>query len=185
MVSNARFVMRLKKSLGILGSALLYLTGAAQATTITYEYTDLADVVSDQDLWQVDYRVSDATFLADTGFFIDFDITSYTTLQDPAPFVNGDWDPLVIPPIPDDGSYDALALVDNASLADIFSLTFVWIGTGIPGAQPFSVYNETFTVIETGMTTAFNNGTVPMPAPLGLFAIGCVALGSRRWSSQT
>ena len=97
--------------------------GPAHAISILTQATDLADVADGEDLWQYAYTVSDHTFAEDTGFTIYFDYTLYAGV-DPEPFSpNADWDVLTWDPdtlLPDDGAYDAYALIDNASLADPF-----------------------------------------------------------------
>lgn len=152
---------------------LLVPVGTSHAIQIVYEATDLTDVIPGQDLWQYSYTVSDYSFYMDYGFTIWFDYALYSDLEDPPPFVNIEWDPIVWQPdinIPDDGAYDALALVDGASLADPFIVSFVWLGTGIPGSQPFDVYDPSFTTIESGVTA-------PVPEPSTVLLIGSGLLG--------
>ena len=98
-----------------------------------------------QDLWEYRYTVSGFTYPQDFGFTVFFAQDRYSDLEDPPPPVNADWDVLTlqpIPAIPADVAYDALALVANPSLADLFTVSFVWLGPAgtQPGAQPFEVY---------------------------------------------
>ncbi len=155
---------------------LCCLTAPAQAVQIDYWTTNLPDTVPGEDLWRYDYRVSDGTFLAGQGFFVQFDYNLYADLGDPPPAVNGDWDPAVAQPsqiLPDDGLYDALALVDNPSLLNLFSVEFIWSGGPAgPGAQPFTIYDAAFAPIETGTTRA----AAPIPAPAALLAAGLLPL---------
>ncbi len=158
----------------LLVAALCSILGstASHATTISFEAMDLADPVPGEDLWEYSYEVGDFTFDTDYGFTILFDFTSYTLIEDPPPAVNGDWDVISIQPdllLPDAGAYDALALVNAASLADPFAVTFVWLGAGTPGSQPFVVYEPGFSTIEIGQT-------VPEPANGLLFCLGLIAL---------
>ena len=165
-----------KKYLSIIVAGLLTLEAAvlANATVINYSATDLTDVNIGEDLWQYSYTVSDNAFAADTGFTIYFDLGLYDHL-DPAPTApNADWDIFTWDPdpsLPDDGAYDAYALVDNASLADIFNVSFVWLG-GIsgPGSQFFEVYDGlTWGVLESGSTAA---GAAPVPEPATMLLVG-------------
>lgn len=90
------------------------------------------------------------------------------TIEDPPPFVNADWDILVWQPdsfIPDDGAYDALALVDGASLADSFALNFTWLGSGNPCSQYFEVYDASWNTVESGPTS-------PVPEPATILLVG-------------
>ena len=159
----------------ILGTALL-----ANATVINYTATDLTDVNVGEDLWQYSYTVSDHIFAADTGFTIYFDLGLYDFL-DPVPTApNADWDVLTWDPdpsLPDDGAYDAYALADNASFADIFNVSFVWLGGSFgPGSQFFEVYDGvTWSVLEDGFT-ATGAAPVPEPATMFLFGTGLVGL---------
>lgn len=149
-----------------------------QATTIGYVATDLPDVVPSEDLWRYTYQVSGATFSTGYGFSIRFDHTLFESLESPPPQVGGDWNIISLQPdvlLPDDGLYDALALVDGASLASPFTVEFNWMGSGRPGAQPFVVYDDNFAAIEAGVT-------VPEPSPLLLLlaAVAPAVLSERR-----
>jgi len=80
------------------------------------------------------------------------------------------------------GRYSALALVNGASLADPFPLSFVWLGGPgtTPGVQPFEInefdaQGNFIRTVESGVTTA-----VPLPGTLVLTAIGLAGLGAYR-----
>jgi len=151
---------------------------SANSATISYDATDLTDTVMGEDLWRYSYTVSDHVFDIDNGFSIFFDYTNYSNLQDPAPLVNADWDILVLQPdssLPDDGIYDALALLNAPSLLDAFTLDFVWLGVGTPGSQLFEVYDDSFNIISSGNTIA-NVSNVPEPATIFLFSFGLLAV---------
>jgi len=168
----------------------------AQAITIFYQATDLADAVPGEDLWQYSYTVTDFVFPMNWGFSIFFALGLYEDLEDPPPVVNADWDVLSIQPdpnLPDDGFYDALALVDNASLADTFLVSFTWLGGGTPGSQPFTVneFDEQGVCLQcpflTGETVPVGQ-TVPEPSTVVLVGTGLLGIGRlirRQGSTRT
>ena len=160
----------------------------ADPIRIAYLATDLADVVPGQDLWQYAYFVSDVDFAADQGFSIHFDPELFADLQDPAPTVNADWDPVTFQPDPalnSPGLFDALALVSSASLGDPFVVDFAWLGGALqtPGSQFFTINqfdaSGALTVLETGNTVPISH-PVPEPATILLVALG----GAAAWRSR-
>ena len=88
-----------------------------------------------------------------------------------APAINADWNVLSAQPdlvLRQPGFYDAQAQRNSPSLVDPFSVTFVWLGSGAPGGQPFEIYNANF-------STLFIGQTVVVPEP-GVASLGAVAL---------
>jgi len=153
----------------------------AEAAEIRYQAVDRADALGPGgDLWQYRYTVSGIPFEADQGFSIYFDPTQYGAIQDPPPFVSGDWDVLVLQPdtaLPDPGLYDALALADDPSLAHEFVVDFVWLGLGRPGEQPFTINQFSAGGVFLG---ALDSGvTTPEPGTAVLVVLGLTFLGVR------
>lgn len=141
---------------------------SASATSIRFEAVDLSDTTPGEDLWQYAYRVDGFTFDAGFGFSIFFDYTSYGAIEAAPAAPNADWDVLTLQPdvnLPDDGLYDALALVDGASTADLFAVRFIWFGPGLPVSQLFSIYEPGFSTIESGTT-------VPEPTTAAFLTLG-------------
>lgn len=174
----------MKKTFLLILLLLTFGMATCNAATISYSATDLTDVTAGEDLWEYTYRVTDYTFAGDTGFTIYFDLGRYEHLDPIPPSPNADWDIASWEPdpaLPDDGAYDAYALTDNASLADIFSIRFVWLGGGAgPESQFFEIYDGlSLTVLDSGFTTP---ATVPLPATLWLFGSALVLL--RNWKKD-
>ncbi len=180
-------------SLAIAGALAVAAPSALVAAplTIQYQAIDLPDVVAGQDLWEYEYAVSGVAFLADQAFSTYFDPALYSTVEDPPPPVNADWDILTVQPdpaLPSSGFYNPLALVDNASLADLFVVSFVWLGSPgtTPGSQPFTLdqfdaAGDYVAALQTGTTTPMQSSTnVPEPSTLLLMSIGLAGLIQRR-----
>ena len=165
-----------------------------RGATIFYEPTDIIDSTSGQDLWQYRYTVSDVAFDVDQGFSIEFDRSLYEDLQSPPPPVNGDWNVLTLQPdllLPDDGFYDAFALVIGASLSDQFSVQFVYLGTGTPGSQAFTInqfdaQGNFESELDRGVTQLATPGPSEIPEPstlvFALVGLTCLTIARRSLS---
>lgn len=157
----------------------------AEAAMITFEAVDLADSTQGEDLWRFDYVVTGFSFSAGEGFDIFFDETLFASLSNPtAP--NADWDPFILQqPSPGTlepfnvGIFDAFALTDNPALDGVFSVEFVFLGSGAPGAQPFEIFNDVFEVVESGFTKPAT-APIPEPSTTSLVLLGLVGLGLAR-----
>jgi hypothetical protein len=175
--------MSLRATLAALAIAMS-ISGRVGAVTITYQATDLADAVAGQDLWRYTYTVS-GSFVLSGGFNILFDPGLYSNLQDPPPAVNGDWMVLITQPdtvLGADGIYSATVIGAPPSLADVFSVEFIWLGSGSPGSQPFEAFDDTFQKIQDGRTALPGQPGTPAPLPgtLALLGIGAVGMAFRR-----
>lgn len=135
------------------------------STSISYDVQSLGSTT-----WEYTYTVANDTLGADIEeFTIWFDLALYGNLV--ATATPADWDPLVIQPdpgIPDDGFYDALALVAGIAPGDSlggFSVSFDYLGSGTPGAQLFEVIDPaTFDLLDEGTTARAAAGPGPGPA---------------------
>jgi hypothetical protein len=160
--------------------ALLLFITAAHGATIEFIATNLSDTTPGEDLWRYDYKVQ-GTFAQSQFFDIYFDPLLYGPLTaGPAP--NSDWDaailqqpnPANLPPF-DRGMFDGFALVNNPSLAGTFSVTFVYLGSGTPGSQPFEVFDADSNLLadESGFTFVIPEpSTLMLVSSAGLAVIG-------------
>ena len=170
----------------MLAAALVGSAAPARAAVIGFEAIDELNLAPGEDLWSYRFFVSGLTVDAGQGFSLYFAPALYRSLQSPPPSVNADWDLAVFPvdsPPGAQGIYDALALVDGASLLDAFTVRFVWLGGGAPGSQPFTInaFDSTggITFVERGETTPLGT-PVPEPTAWLLLAFGAGAYASRR-----
>lgn len=146
---------------------LLFFAANNYATTITGTLTNL-----NGNRWEVNYSVTNDTLGGPIEeFTIWFDLGLYDNLS--VVSTPPDWDPLVIQPdpfIPDDGFYDALALISGISSSaslDGFTLAFDWLGSAAPTSQFFEVVDPfNFNVLDSGQTSlTVTDPTTPMPEP--------------------
>ena len=156
---------------------------------IQYTAIDLADG-STGDLWQYQYGVSGDFFAAFEGFEIHFDQTLYADLSlDAHSPINSDWFPQLLQPDPafpglfGRGEFDAVALVNGASLLNRFVVNFIYLGpkNTIPGSQSFdlTLFDGTEFDGKDPATLAFveyqGSGTtqqVPEPSTVALLGTG-------------
>jgi hypothetical protein len=161
--------------------ALLFATAApARAVEITYRAVDVADTVVGEDRWLYQYWLDEFPFDAGYGFSVYFDPALYFDLATPA--APSAWDAIAIEPdanLGDDGLYDAEALVDLPSVNGTFAVSFVWLGAGTPGAQPFDVREPA----PSFAPVPGESGTTVLPEPatctLGMGAIASLAARRR------
>ena len=169
----------LRTSLRSISLCLALVAPPAGAVEIAYQAIDLADAVPGDDRWLYRYWIDDFPYDAGTGFTIHFAPALYALLEPgPAP---SDWDVVVLDPdlaLGADGLFDAQALVGAPPTLGTFSVSFVWLGDGTPGAQPFEVREPapSFEAIETGDTVA------PEPASLALASAAIASIAAARRS---
>ncbi|MBN2210542.1 MAG: hypothetical protein JW709_04025 [Sedimentisphaerales bacterium] len=150
---------------------------ADSAVQIAYQVDEISP-----DRWEYTYAVTNQgltepieefTIWFEEGLYNNLTITTSGPLET-------QWDEVVWQPEPlfnDAGGYDALALVTGIPLGQTvsgFSVRFDWLGTGLPGSQPFDVVDpENYQIPITSGTT------VPEPCTV-LLLLGGVAWLHRR-----
>jgi hypothetical protein len=167
-------------SLAVAAMLTLGAAGLANASNaISYSAFNLSDVNMGEDLWRYTYTVTGDSFADGTGFAIDFEKSLFVLPEGQQTAPNSDWDVWTSTSSydPEIAVYDAYALFDNASLADSFSVDFVWTGEAAgPGAQYFVVYDRNNgAVLQNGTTSP-----VPVPAAVWLLGSGLATLAGSR-----
>ena len=163
-------------------AATLLATGNASADVINYTLDDLGG-----GRFQYNYTVDNsagADIIDNIQIF--FALGDYENLEVTAS--PADWDPLVLQPdpgLPDDGIFDALALVagiDPGAVLGGFSVAFDWLLGGTPGDQDFLLFDFDFNLIGEGTTMLADTPTpVSEPAPAALLAVGLLLFGAAAW----
>jgi hypothetical protein len=126
----------------------------AAAVVIRFSVSDVPDAMPGRDLWRYSYRLDEFPYDAHWGFGVYFAPELYGPIE-PPPSAGADWDVLVVQPdaqLPDAGLYDAEARFDAPSVSQPFEVTFEWLGSGSPGAQPFAVFDPSASTIQSGTT---------------------------------
>jgi hypothetical protein len=150
---------------------------ASAATSIVYQATNLEDTVPGQDRWQYSYLVS-GTFSPFDEFWLLFDhgrVQSFESVSQP----DSSWLVTTSPPdtnIPADGIYMAKTITGGAIVSAPFAVEFVRLGSEIPGAQTFELYDGNFLFLGDGMTSP-----IPEPRSALLLAAGLLVLAARRF----
>lgn len=117
-------------------------------------------------------------------FDILFDTSLYqeSSLQivTPAP-LSTQWTQQILHSVPPalPAGYSALALsggIPAGSTVSGFAVQFTWLGSGVPGAQPFQIFDTSFNLLQSGASTQAPL-TVPASSTLSLAVLG-VALSA-------
>lgn len=182
-------------------SALLVLMLGSQpawSNPIFYEVENLGG-----DAWQYTYTAGNETAGPIDWFtiFFDFDLYSFNLISgpfgdevDPASYDGpADWDIFVAPPellFPGSadnqpGFFDAFALelpIGPGGLVGGFDMTFEWLGVGMPGAQPFTLFGDDLlpTFGDNLFTQPLQVTSVPEPGALLLLGTGLFLMFGRR-----
>jgi hypothetical protein len=155
---------------------LLFATPAAATVNIQYTLIPLGG-----DLYRYVYTITNSPGSSPAELFdILFDTSLYseTSLQIVTPTnLHADWSEQLLGSLPGiPAAYDVLSLkggVAGGTFVTGFSVQFRWLGAGVPGAQPFKVYNATnFQLLQSGSTS----GVLAVPAA-STFSLLTLAFG--------
>ena len=168
----------MKLFIPVLAAALSVAGSVSAATIIQYTVTQLPGVAK----YRYNYSVSGITFQANQDFDIQFPAALYSSLINGvagSDFTLNVFDANNPPGV--DGDYSALAKVNNPSLAGPFSVDFMFLGSGRPGAQNFTIdqfdANGNFVQTISSGTTVLGGGgsNVPEPGGVTLSLLGLIA----------
>lgn len=162
----------MKRSVVILVIMCTMFCHQAIATIVSFDLTDLGN-----GSFEYIYTIENDTLsIPIEQITVWFDEQLYVNLQvtTQVPLAN-DWSEITLPStgfgIP--FGYDALALAGGIALGQSvegFSVSFDWLGTGLPGSQQFEIINPVDSqMITTGIT-------IPEPATVLIFGFGTLLL---------
>jgi hypothetical protein len=145
----------------------------SQAASVSYQATNLTDLVAGQDLWQLEYTVT-GPFGKDESIDLLFNPDQYTSIQLSGIAPADSLDPLSSQPDPQlltDGQLLLTSLAERplAFKAKV-AVRFVWLGQADPGSQPFQWLDNSFNPIASGQTSL--TSPVPESASLPLALTG-------------
>lgn len=147
---------------------IVFISPSATATIVTSSATQLN---TEENLWQIDYSISDYDAATAYGLDIYFDYSDYENIT--LISTESNWSADVFPPDTiigeeEDGILDIYTEVYTSGLLSAdFSVTVNWLGQGTPSNQTFEIYDTNYDVIESGTTSA-----VPVPGSFLLLFSG-------------
>jgi hypothetical protein len=162
-------------------SAGMIVANLSAAAIVQFQVADLGG-----NLHRYNYSVSGYAFQQNQELAISFDPVLYGTLSNA---VGGSGFSLLLlqpnNPPGASGDYSALALANNPSLAGPFRVDFIFKGSGIPAAQPFSInqYDQSgnfLSTISSGVTTPLASTGIPEPGSLSLGSLALL-MGGVLW----
>ena len=147
---------------------IAFISTSAMATIVASSATQLN---AEENLWQIDYSISDYDAATAHGLDIYFDYGDYENIV--LISSESDWSadvcqPDIILTTEEDGMLDIYTEAYTSGLLSAdFTVTVNWFGQGTPSSQAFEIYDANYDVIATGTTSA-----VPLPGSLLLFFSG-------------
>jgi hypothetical protein len=171
----------------ILCAALVLLSGRGFADTVIIDYS-VAQVGNTGNTYIYTYSIDNNGTLPGMApvqlFDIFFDPALYQqasiTNVTPAP-LNTQWSPTILFGVGSDpAAFDAESFPGIAvgSTVSGFAVEFNYLGQGLPGIQPFEIYNpNTFAEIQLGSTQLFQSGSAAPEPSTGSCILGMLLLG--------
>jgi MYXO-CTERM domain-containing protein len=157
---------------------MLAAVGSAWSAEVRFKPADLPDIVSAEDLWEFQYTLA-GDFAQFDGLTLVFAADKFAGLSLARPPDTAAFASLLAQPQPGLGADGLLTLTaERAVISEThqFSVSFVWLASGLSGAQPFEVFDGTnFEVTQFGVTQA-----IPEPKAASLLLLGLVALAALR-----
>lgn len=154
-------------------------SGSASAVSISYEATDLPDVVPGLDRWSIAYSLS-GSFDAFAGVNILYPSGEFSELDLVSPPDPANWGALVVQPDPGLVVAGLVSVTPfNSTVANNlpFVVTFNRLVPSLPGSQNFEVFDPSFSIVDTGATTPL--AAVPEPEAWAMALVGLVLVGVR------
>jgi hypothetical protein len=180
------FALRLKLN----KACLLIVLGASSVASLTaanvsFQVTGLGATGLGQQQYQYNYVISDLQLQANQELDIRFDPSLYGTLSNGV--APSGFDLLLLQPNNPPGAfgdYSALALANNPPLSGTFSVKVVYLGSGLPGSQPFFINQYDAQGNFVGQVSTGSTGpsgqAAPEPAAWTLAVMGCLLGGAFR-----
>ena len=166
------------------------LAASLSAGTVNYDFTVLpfappANAPAGSSMLQVNYLLSNFTFLANQELDIQFDPSLFGTLSNPtAP--SGFTINLFQPDNPPGAAGDFSALnKSGGTVTGSFSVDAVYLGSGTPGPQEYTIsqfdsQGNFISQVSSGFTVASGDTTVPEPGSFWLGSLGFM-IGGAWW----
>ena len=169
-------------------SALAFVTsfvcfGITAHAGVSFDLVDLPDNPGDPNRMTLIYHLDDA-FAAGSGVNLIFDSQLFSDL-DPLTPASGEWFASAaqpMPAVPLSGVASFLALANVAAADGQLEVSFTWLGTGLPGAQEYEIFDSQFNVVDGGRTTPLTD--VPEPNSAFMLLLGAALLAHRRRSTR-
>ena len=170
-------VCKIVSGIFFLLSLLMIFSSAAMAAGISYSLTDLSS--QQENLWQIDYQVSDFDSDLYDDLVIYFEYGQFESISLIASLSS--WDTHVANPdivfgVEEDGYLDAQVASPGGVLRASFSVQVIYLGDDMPGDQYFELYSSSnWETVGSGMTSA-----VPVPGGFVLMLSGLAGLAACR-----